>query len=252
MVIIKKENILGIPLLHVVKHEKMEDKLPFVIFIHGIASIKERNLQYAYMLAEQGYRVILPDALYHGERLEEKHLHAEFWKVVLTTIHDIEVLKEFFDEQGLIEEGRIGVAGTSMGAIITLGAMAKYDWIQTAVSLMGNPAYIDFAKLQLQVMEQNNIKIPLTNEQIEEQLNMLKEYDATTDISEWNHRPLLFWHGKRDTTVPYEGAYNFYEQLKPTYEQKNIPLSFILDEQAGHVVPNKAAVEAVNWFVKYL
>lgn len=252
MVIVKKENIQNIPILHVVKHESVDAKLPFIVFIHGISSIKERNVQYAYMLAEQGYRVILPDVLYHGERYEEKNVNAEFWKVVLTTIHEIKVLKEHFDEQGLIDDGRIGLAGTSMGAIITLGAMSRYDWINTAVSLMGNPAYIDFAKFQLQVMEQHNIKISLTNEQIEEQLNMLKEYDATNDLSKWDHRPLLFWHGKRDTTVPYEGAYRFYEQLKPAYEQKGIPLSFILDEQAGHVVPNKGAVETVNWFVKYL
>ncbi|MEH6944745.1 prolyl oligopeptidase family serine peptidase [Bacillus sp. JJ722] len=252
MVIIKKEKIQNIPILHVVKHENVDAKLPFIVFIHGISSIKERNIQYAYMLAEQGYRVILPDALYHGERYEEKNVYSEFWGIVLTTIREIEVLKESFDDRCLIEDGRIGLAGTSMGAIITLGAMSRYDWINTAVSLMGNPAYINFAKFQLKIMEQNNIKIPLTNEQIEEQLNMLKEYDATNDLSKWNYRPLMFWHGKRDTTVPYEGAYHFYEQLKPTYEQKEIPISFILDEQAGHVVPNKGAIETVNWFVKHL
>lgn len=252
MVIIEKKEIHNIPVLHVVKHDKKDDALPFILFIHGISSIKERNIQHAYMLAEKGYRVILPDALYHGERYEELNIHAAFWKVVITTIHEIELLKNYFEDQGLIEDGRIGLAGTSMGAIITLGALYQYDWIKAGLSLMGNPAYVDFAKLQLQVLKEQQVKLPLTDEQIEDQLNMLNKYDGTLHLEKWKPRPLFFWHGKCDTTVPYEGAYNFYQQLKPLYKEQQVPLTFSLDEHAGHVVPNKVVVETVEWFAKFL
>lgn len=252
MVIVKKETIENIPLLHVVKQSLLEQKLPLVIFIHGFESTKERNIQYAYMLAEKGYRVILPDVLYHGERTEDQNLHLQFWNIVITTIHELNILKETFESKGLIEENRIGLAGTSMGAIITLGTMAKYDWVHTAVSLMGNPAYVDFAKMQIKSLEQSHRPLPLTEEQMNEQLNKLREYDATSYLREWNTRPLLFWHGKCDVVVPHLSAYQFYEQLKRPYEEKGVPLSFILDEKAGHVVPNKGVDETVNWFIAHL
>ena len=54
MVTIRKEMIGAIPLLHVVEEKKLNSKLPLVIFIHGFESIKERNVQYAYMLADKG------------------------------------------------------------------------------------------------------------------------------------------------------------------------------------------------------
>ncbi|MGM9923991.1 MAG: prolyl oligopeptidase family serine peptidase [Bacillus sp. (in: firmicutes)] len=252
MVIIEKETIKNIPLLHVVQQENQDGTLPAVFFIHGITSMKERNIQHAYMLAEKGYRVILPDVLYHGERAEKKHIHAYFWKMVLNTIQELEMLKEHFVEAGLVDENRIGVAGTSMGAIITLGAMAKYEWIAVGVSLMGNPAYVEFAKHQLHIMEQNNIMLPLTDEQIAGQLAMLEPYDATLHRGDWKPRPLMFWHGKKDKVVPYQGAYDFYEALKPAYEQHDVPLSFTLDNKAGHAVPNKGVLKTVEWFDKYL
>ncbi|MDI5791688.1 hypothetical protein PO124_35075 [Bacillus licheniformis] len=31
-----------------------------------------------------------------------------------------------------------------MGGIVTLGALTQYEWITTAVSLMGSPAYVEF------------------------------------------------------------------------------------------------------------
>ncbi|WP_019240467.1 MULTISPECIES: prolyl oligopeptidase family serine peptidase [Bacillus] len=252
MIVIKKEKIHNVPLLHVVKNEDSANKLPLIFFIHGVTSIKERNLQYAYMLAEKGYRVILPDTLYHGEREEGKNIYSSFWKVVITTIHEIEMLKSHFENLHLIDGDRIGLAGTSMGGIITLGAMAKYDWIKVGVSLMGNPAYVDFAKWQVDFMSNNGTLIPLSNEEINQQLKVLEEYDATLQIEQWKERPLLFWHGKQDEVVPYLPAFTFYKNLQKAYMEKNVPLSFILDEHGGHAVPNKGVIETVNWFTTHL
>jgi len=252
MVTFRKEMIGAIPLLHVVEEKKLNSKLPLVIFIHGFESIKERNVQYAYMLADKGYRVVLPDALYHGERTDGEISSVNFWKVTLTTLHELSLIKDEFVKRGLVEGNRIGVAGTSMGAIVTLGAMTQYNWIRTGVSLMGTPSYVEFAKYQLHLMEQQGAKLSYTKEQIEEQLALLHPYDATEQIDQFETRPLLFWHGAKDPVVPYQQAYGFYEQLQDKYKKENVPLTFILDEQAGHNVPNKGVVEAVNWFVENL
>lgn len=238
--------------MHVVKQQIENEPLPVVIFIHGFESIKERNLQYAYMLAEKGIRVILPDALFHGERAELKNLHLEFWNIILTTIHELQEIKEELVTRNLVDEARIGIAGTSMGGVITLGAMVKYEWIKAAVSLMGNPAYVNFAQIQLETFKKNNVSIPFTEKQIENIFHILQEYDATLNLHKWHYRPLLFWHGKRDETVPYQSAYQFYQLLKEEYEERLIPLDFILDDKAGHAVPNQGVIATIEWFNEHL
>ena len=70
MIQIHKEIVKGVPLLHVVKAGHEEKMLPLIFFIHGFTSAKEHNLHFAYLLAEKGFRVVLPDAILHGERTD--------------------------------------------------------------------------------------------------------------------------------------------------------------------------------------
>ncbi len=252
MVIVKKEEVKQIPYLHVVKQQLENTPLPVVIFMHGFESVKERNLQYAYMLAEKGLRVVMPDALFHGERGETANRKLQFWNIIITAIHDLQVIKEELMRRDLIKDERIGLAGTSMGGIITLGAMVRYQWIKAAVSLMGSPAYVDFAQKQLETLRHNQIPIPHTEQQIENIFLTLQEYDATLHIQKWNYCPILFWHGKQDEVVPYQPAYQFYTFLKPEYKERDIPISFILDEKAGHAVPNQGVIATLDWLVEYV
>ena len=154
MIIVEKETMVEIPTLHVVEADLKDlSDIPTVFFLHGFTSAKEHNLHVAYLLAEQGIRVILPDALHHGEREDdvsnnEKKLALSFWEIVLTSIGELSALKELLVESGRADRNRIGVIGTSMGAITTLGALSQYPWIQSAVSLMGTAYYQQFAKAQ--------------------------------------------------------------------------------------------------------
>ncbi|MDE1455814.1 esterase, partial [Bacillus paralicheniformis] len=81
-----------------------------------------------------------------------------FWEIVTNEIKELEVLKNHFEQENLIEKGRIGAAGTSMGGIVTLGALTQYEWITTAVSLMGSPAYVEFFDQQLAFMREKKIE----------------------------------------------------------------------------------------------
>ena len=64
---IQREKWGNIPVLHMY-NETMSETTSTVFFLHGHLSAKEHNLHYAYQLVKQGIRVILPDAIYHGER----------------------------------------------------------------------------------------------------------------------------------------------------------------------------------------
>lgn len=255
LILVEKKRIKDIPVLHIVKQKQFSDKMPLIIFLHGFTSTKERNMHAAYLFAEKGYRVVMPEAKYHGERAEgfsEMELGFRFWEIVLTSIDELSIIKDSLAEENLVDSSRIGVAGTSMGAIITLGGLAKYDWIKAAVSLMGNPSYEQFALWQLNEMEKRNVKLGLSKEEVTSLLNELKQYDLSLQPEKLNNRPVLFWHGKQDKVVPYQSAYHFYEQNRLKYEGTEDLFEFITDEQAGHTVSNAGVIAAAKWFEKHL
>jgi uncharacterized protein len=247
VILVEKLNIDGIPTLHIVEKEKASKQLPFVIFVHGFTSAKEHNLHYAYLLAEKGMRVALPEALFHGERqegLQAKELSFRFWDIVLTTIEELNLVKDYFEAKGLIDVERIGLAGTSMGAIITLGALTKYKWIHTAVSLMGSPYYQSFASLQIEEMKKRGIHLPISEVELNQLFNTLKHYDLSLQPEKLGNRPLFLWHGKLDQVVPFEYSRQFYDTIKNKYSQ----VEFLADEKVGHQVSREGLMRTVDWF----
>lgn len=255
MVVIEKERIGHIPVLHVSEQSVSDEELPLVIFIHGFQSAKEHNLHYAYLMAEKGFRVILPDVVYHGERDEgysESDLMPRFWEMVLETIKELPLLKDDLLSRKLIDPKRIGIAGSSMGGIVTNGALATYDWLSAGVSLMGNPSYVAFAELQIGEMKKRDNKFPLTDEETTQAISQLKPFDLSLNRDKLANRPLLFWHGAKDHVVPYQYAYRFYEEVKSSYNEVDDKIDFILDKKAGHKVSRDGVLQTAKWFEKHL
>jgi len=255
MVIIENKKIAHIPVLQVVRRERRGEKLPLVIFVHGFTSAKEHNLHFGYLLAEAGYRVILPDALYHGERAEnisERELQFSFWQIVLNEIKEIAAIKDELVRDGLVDEQRVGLAGTSMGGITTFGALTQYSWIKVAVSLMGTPCYKTFLELQIGELRKSRSELPLSDDELEKEKGRLAVYDLSLQPEKLKKRPLFIWHGKLDQVVPYQYTYEFYNKIKPLYAEDEASLKFISDARAGHKVTREAFLETVKWFIKHL
>ncbi|MCD7034946.1 esterase [Metabacillus sp. GX 13764] len=255
MVIVEKIKADGVPLLHAVQEENRDSKTPFVMFVHGFTSAKEHNLHYAYLLAEKGFRVALPEAMYHGERAENLasgELNVRFWDIVLNVIQELGTVKHYFQKRNLIDEERIGVAGTSMGGISTLGALTQYPWIKAGVSLMGSPHYVSFLKKQVEYMQSIGIVLPITDNELDEQLNRLRPFDLSLHRDKLQNRPLLFWHGEKDPVVPFAPTYRFYEEVKKDYENHPENLVFIKDPNADHKVSREGLLALVDWFCKHL
>jgi Prolyl oligopeptidase family. len=255
MIIIDKKPVCGIPLLEVAEDKKFDAPLPLVFFVHGFTSAKENNLHYAFLLAERGFRVVLPEAMYHGERskgLPEKELAFHFTHIVLQTIHELEILKNEYLKARKISEGRIGVAGLSMGGIVTLGALARYPWIRAAVSLMGSPALEAFTRQLVEEYQKTGNTLPYSDEQLEKEFAKLADYDLSRQPEKLHQRPLLFWHGKKDPVVPYRHAWEFYEKVKDSYRGTPDRLQFILDPQAEHKVTRDGVLQTVAWFDRHL
>ncbi|MER1984495.1 MAG: prolyl oligopeptidase family serine peptidase [Solibacillus sp.] len=250
--IVATENWNRIPLLHIYK-DGMTGDAPVVIFLHGFLSAKEHNLHYAYQLVEKGMRVLLPDAYLHGERaieMSEEQMNLNFWKIVLKSVEEVQTIHAELINRKLLTTNRIGIAGTSMGGIVTSGCLAIYDWIQSAAICMGVTSYTKLAEHQLADFAARGIQFPITEQQKNEMLHMFAKFDLENKRAIFAHTPILFWHGKRDQVVPYAMTRPFYEELEASGEQGKS--AYIADAKAGHAVSRSGVLAVTDWLAQNL
>ncbi|WP_223700710.1 prolyl oligopeptidase family serine peptidase [Sutcliffiella deserti] len=255
MINIVKGKTGEVSFLHISEETSFQQPKPTVIFIHGFQSAKEHNLHYAYLLAEKGFRVILPDCIHHGDRdnnLSSVEMMQAFWEIVIQSINEIEIVKEYLIAEGLSEIDSIGVAGTSMGAIVTFGALKKYPWIRAAVSLMGCPYYQEFAKWQIEKVAKTGIVLPFNEAEIELFVGRLAGYDLSNHPEKMNERPLLCWHGSKDQEVPAGYVIEFVNEIKGYYKKKPENIKLMIDERAEHKVSREGVSATVQWFATHL
>ena len=255
MILVEKQKMNEIPVLHLAQKERYDEQLPLVIFEHGFTSAKENNLHYAYLLAEKGIRVVLPEAAHHGERstdLSTDQLAFRFWEIVMQSIRELDTIRQSFEEQKLIDPKRIGLVGTSMGGLVTLGSMTQYQWIKAAVSLMGMPSYERYALWQLETLKKKGVELPIKQEAVDLLLHKISNFDLSKRPEKLDGRPLLFWHSKQDPIIPFTYTYEFYEEIKPYYQDTPGKLQFIVDEKSGHKVSREGLLQTVAWFEKHL
>ncbi|WP_368654552.1 alpha/beta fold hydrolase [Ornithinibacillus sp. 4-3] len=252
MIGIYKEYIHQVPGLVVVQQDKKDEALPLIIYFHGITSAKEHNLPIAYLLAEQGYRVILPDSMLHGERetATDKERQLAFWEIVKQNVKELAEIKNYFEERSLIQDGKIAVSGTSMGGITTAAAMTQYEWIQTAAVLMGTPKLTTFMKQLIEGMKAQD-KLQIDEEEMKTIYEETETYDLSMHVNCLQDRPVLFWHGEQDNVVPFNLTYTFYEEVKNQYKTAD-RIRFLTEKNRGHKVSRYAILETVKWFQKYL
>lgn len=253
--IIREEQWQHIPVLHIVEQSKEQQPVPVVLFFHGFKSAKEHNLHYAYNLAKQGVRVILPDALLHGgrsESLTQEQLALRFWEIVLTNIQEADILYNELKEKKLITDTTpVGMGGTSMGGITTFGSLASYSWIDAASVMMGSPAFVRLAKGQMKAAEKHlGGKLPMKEEELAQLFAQLETLDLSKHPERLENRPLFIWHGEQDTLVPFGITKEFYENIAENYPAHK--LRFMPDEEAGHAVTRGGMLASVNWLADHL
>lgn len=253
MIHIEKNYVGDIPLLQVVQVEKRIQPLKTVVYYHGFNGEKESSLTIAYKIAEKGYRVLLPDSIFHGERqnglsLQEKSL--SFWNIVMQNIRELEDIYTFYAEENLILPEQIGIGGTSMGGITTYGVLNEYDWIKAGAVLMGTPEMTNYAKILIDQFNETN-KRQITEEEVQETLSAIKEHDLSRQTEKLNDRPLLIWHGDKDPVVPVAHSKKMYEKAKESYEQKE-NVKCIIEQGRSHHISALSIDETAKWFATHL
>jgi len=253
MIGIYKEKLNAIPALIVLDNTKENEPLPTVTYFHGFTSAKEQNLSLAYLLAEKGFRVVLPDSDHHGERdrgANDVQKQLAFWNIVLQNINELEQIKSYLSHKNLILNDQFGVAGTSMGGITTSAALTAYPWIKAGAILMGSPRITTYANTLINAFKEK-YELPISDDQIHELYKQLMHYDLSKQPEKLVNRPLLFWHGENDPVVPFDHSYSFYNETVKYYKNPE-HIHFISEQNRDHKVSRFAMLETVKWFEQHL
>ncbi|WP_185819787.1 prolyl oligopeptidase family serine peptidase [Salibacterium salarium] len=254
MLTIEDESFGGVPALHIYDMNEGRTPLPTMLYWHGFSSAKEHNLDFAYQLAKKGIRVVLPEARHHGERREgltEKQRLFKFWSIVIEGLQDTQSIRDSLEEQQLIKDSRLFTAGTSMGGILTCGALAAFPWIKGGAVMMGNPAWESYARQQIKILKEQGT-FPISDEKAEQEIQQLLHYDLSQQPALLGDRPLFFWHGREDNVVPYEDSYAFYEKIKQTRLIGDDTIMYHLEEKAMHKVSREGMLAMADWTVKHI
>lgn len=222
--------------------------IPTIIFYHGWSSNKEMQRLRGFILASVGYQVIIPDAIYHGERNPINNYGGEnatkyFWDIVF---RNMEESNNIIDEIILKYNGdpdRIGVIGNSMGGITAAGVFTHNPKLKALVVLNGSCGWKEF---------NNNLKESLgeniDTRKLEEKVNKI---DPMNNLDLLIDRPIILLHGDSDTLVPIESQELFYEKLKPLYNHKE-KLKIMKYSKLNHFVTTNMMEDSIAWFYKYL
>ncbi|MFC7062778.1 prolyl oligopeptidase family serine peptidase [Halobacillus seohaensis] len=249
MIGIHRETLRNIPTLVVVESAKYDQPLPVFTYFHGFTSAKEHNLPQAFLLAQKGYRVVLPDSLYHGERIDDlskRELSFKFWDIVYQNLKDLQEIKDELDQRELIENERFGVGGTSMGGVTTSAALTMYPWIQAATVMMGSPKPVEFAQKLIKDVERTGLQLPINESELDDLYSSLNSIDLSVQKDKLRERPLFLWHGDADPVVPFEHSYGFYNEVANSYRNPE-NIRFLREVGVDHKVSRFAIVEMVNW-----
>lgn len=230
---------------------KNDTKLhPTIILYHGWGSSLERQRFRAYILCTFGYQVLVPCAIYHGERNSIDHTNPEnagkyFWRIILNNIDEFKLIREYAISRLSADSDRIGVTGNSMGGFTSAGIFTSYKDIKALVVFNGS---CNFEYSNEIFMEALNISIKDADQNLRVRID---KCDPIKNLDAIVNRPILLLHGDSDTLVNVNAQREFFKKVAPMYDSSD-KLSFIEYPKLNHFVTTNMMEEAAIWFDKYL
>ena len=238
MIALQSLNLAGRPVLHAFPAGNAEGPLPCVVFYHGFTSSSLVYSYFAVALAQAGFRVVMPDAPDHGERFsgDAQGRLLQFWPILQQSQEEFSSLHDALLTQGLVAEGRLAVAGASMGGMTALGIMARHPEVRCVACLMGSGYFSDLSC---------TLFPPAADEQRAIQAQ-LADGEPSRRLAQLADRPLLLWHGEDDDVVP--AAESF--RLQQALAQVGLDTNLTCEWQAG--VRHRITPEALSCAVSFL
>lgn len=223
-----------------------KEPIPTVVFYHGWSSNKEKQRMRGFILASVGYQVVIPDAIYHGERnpltdYGQESLIEYFWDVIFKNVEEYSTIEHELVSKYSADPKRIAVMGNSMGGFTSSGIFTHNNGIKALIVLNGCCGWENFNK---------NVEVTIT-EKLETVEKKVKELDPMNHLDLLKDRPILLLHGDSDTSVPIESQKIFYNELNPMCNNKD-RIKLIEYPGLNHVVTTNMMEESINWLGRYL
>jgi pimeloyl-ACP methyl ester carboxylesterase len=215
-----------------------------LLFLHGLGGRKEDALGLEVFLKRFGFSIMAVDARGHGDRgVDLMNLNPELIIEYLNkTIVDNRLAIDTAFRNGWVKEGKLILAGVSMGGILG-GVVAGVDKRVSGAALYvpgGDLAEIISNSREPTLVEIRH-KIPSFALLLAK--SMLAPVDPINYIDKISPRPLLIQLGKYDDVVPFKNGMKLFEKAK---EPKQLVV-----HNSGHALPfDKAVDETVNWLRK--
>ena len=211
-----------IPVFEVVEDIDQNKPLPIIVYYHGWQINKTLVITQGRKLAAKGFRVVLPDAENHGERIQTVSSipSLTFFNSIHTNLFEFGYIIDYFKIRHLTTNF-IGVGGLSMGGMTTCALMTHNPEINAAACIMGTPALTDYRNMIHRHATSQNI--------LSRQPELLGE------------RPFFIWHGDEDEKVPFSQTKAFVEENP----ELNMEVIF---EHAGHLVQTQTMDRIADFF----
>jgi len=222
-----------------------EGSLPTVIFYHGWHSSKESVRFRAMTIAGYGYQVIAQDALHHGERDAIDHDNPQncdkyLWKIILQSIKESKQFIDTIVNDHEADSARIGIMGSSMGAMTAGGVLVENPDVKCLIGLNGTFAWQEAIKRKHMPTASNENK------------EMIKYYDPINNVNKIKEKAILILHGVGDTSVPIETQRLFYNQVHPLYTKNPNNLQLLEESDINHKITMGMMQDAVTWLKEHL
>lgn len=245
-----KKQIAHIPIIEVVPEQSEGIELPLVVYYHGWQTAKELGLTNARKIAQYNIRVILPDAMFHGERkipMISTIPSFTFWSSIQHNLSEFDTIIRYYRERKLISNQKIGVAGFSMGGMTTAGLLTQHPEIKAAAILMGTPDYQHFIDTMQQELTKRQIDAP---KDLPDLLSWTKAYDLSKQPEVIDGRPIYFWHGTEDEKIPYYHTKAFFDTHKEAAYGNRMSFDTGLGDR--HLLRPPTMQETADFFHHYL
>lgn len=217
-----------------------------VVFYHGWSSSAELNRFRAQIIASYGYRVLLPEAMHHGERgVIDYHdpvtRASRFFPVIDASTKEFADLQAHLTDCGI---NKIMVTGHSMGGYTTASVFAQYPQITAAAVINGSFHFEPIVKYIETVLSKEDLEA-VRDSHIHFGSDPAKEIDALVN------RPILMVNGGADPVILPSWQRVFYKQITPLYDDQE-RIRFVEYEHLGHFVTTNIMEEVVRWADRWI
>lgn len=235
------------------------ERLPVVIFIHGMGANKSWQADWHRQLAERGFAVIAIDAHLSGDRAiatsiggikAEQNWVWPHQTVVNHTANDVSRILDLLPTRPEFDPQRVAVLGFSMGGATTMVLAWREPRISVVMPICG---CVDFwwDVTKIEPGPKQEAKIAEFTPRLR-QLTGSLDSNTPARMDAILPKALLLLNGGKDGGIDIRSIRKFADEIRPRYKDLTDRFDFFEDKDVGHEFTNAMKERAIQWLNLHL